>query len=238
MQQPNTKEDGIRFLVAKRNSNSSRVESTPLAAELDPLDFHNWIDFGERNEFQETMKHDKSFQSDGENSSIPVGSDVDLGAPLTDTEDFLGSQILDSEWVDDIGSLERMKELLGFVSEKTTEFLTRPPQPSSLLTDDDDDDDDDDGSIENGGLLHRLRSLDLANQSSRSELSVYTDPLQGEKRHKARKSKKTSKEVKKKKKKKKTTRSLDGLDSDSNDEEFPTYQALGDFNESGVHNAP
>jgi hypothetical protein len=234
MQQQNRNEDGIRFLVARRNSNASRVESTPLAAELEPLDFDNWIDFGERNEFQETMKHDKSLQSDGENSSIPVGSDVDLGAPLTDTEDFLGSQILDSEWVDDINSLERMKELLGFVSEKTTEFLNRPPKPPSLLSEDDDDDD----SIENGGLLDRLRSLDLANQSSRSELSVYTDPLQGEKRHKGRKSKKTSKEVKKKKKKKKATRSLDGLDSDSNDEEFPIYQALGDFNESGVHNTP
>ena len=193
----------------------------------------NWIDFGSANEFQESMQHSQQLNQNphDDESSIPIGSDVDLGAPLTDLDDFSARQDLDSEWVDDLSALERMKELLGQeISLRTVKFLSGQPKRTSMSSCLSDDDDDDSIQIDmhNGRPMSTARSM---LQSSRSSnMTASTAPMDSEKSGKSKKSSKEGKKKKKEKKekKKKKSRSRDGDHSDSGDDGYVTYHPLGE----------
>ena len=107
MEFPPPRNRGSNFQAAE-----SDRKSLPTPSEPELMNGANWIDFGSANEFQESMKDSQQLnqQLHDDDSSIPIGSDVDLGAPLTDLDDFSARQDLDSEWVDDLSALERMKE--------------------------------------------------------------------------------------------------------------------------------
>jgi hypothetical protein len=222
---------GSNFLAADNDDKSLANLLSP-----EPMDSANWIDFGEANVFHESMRHAQHLgepleedddDDDYNNSSIPVGSDVDLGAPLTDLEDFTGSQQhLDSECVDDISALERMKELLGReVSRRSAKYLSGRRKLSSLASNNSDEDQD---SIQVELLKGRSKSTSTArskmHSSKGSNTTASTAPMYGEK---LRKSKKGNKDEKKKKKKRKS-KSRDHDHSDSGDDGCLTYQPLGE----------
>jgi len=117
----------------------------------------HWIDFSADNDFQQMdnlfqqqqQQDEQQQQQDQHNyhgddtSSIPVGSDVDLGGSLTEELDFGDEDDvkLDSEMVDDEQALQHMKELLdGKITSRTKQILLaaqqqatqRPPRPGTL----------------------------------------------------------------------------------------------------------
>ena len=222
LHRPSETARGSKFLEADSNENSL---SELLEAE--PMESANWIDFGEANEFHESMRHAEQIreQHDDDDSTIPVGSEVDLGAPLTDLEDFSGSQNLDSELIDDLSALERMKELLGQeVSRRSTKYLSRRPKLSSLASSNSDEDNDAD-SIQLELLSGRsTSSRSKIHYSKGSNMTVSTAPMYGEK---PRKSKKTSTDGQMTKKTRRS-RSQDGDHSDSGDDVCLTFQPLGE----------
>ncbi|KAI2514195.1 hypothetical protein MHU86_88 [Fragilaria crotonensis] len=206
----------------------SNEKSLSELLEPEPMEGANWIDFGEANEFHESMRHAEHLweQEDDDNSTIPVGSDVDLGAPLTDLEDFNGSQNLDSELVDDLSALERMKELLGQeVSRRAAKYLSgRRKLSSRASTNSDEDQDSIQLELLNGRPTSTSTGRSKLHSSKGSNMTASTAPMYGDK---PRKSKKSSKEDKKKKKKRRS-RSRDGDDTDSGDDVCLTYQPLGE----------
>ena len=221
MEFPSPSSGGSNFLAA-----DGKMKSLPTLSEADPMNGGNWIDFGGANGFRESIKQAQHLPQhpEDDDSSIPIGSDVDLGEPLTDLDDFSASQDLDSEWVDDLSALERMKELLGQeVSLRTAKFLSGRPKRTSISSSLSEDEDD---SIQLELLHDRPASTSRSKmQSSKSSnMTASTSLMYGEKP----KSKKSSKEDKKKKKKKKKSRSRDGDHSDSGDDAGLTYQPLGE----------
>jgi hypothetical protein len=93
---------------------------------LHALNLSSWVDFPALENFQETMHESQLLRDlqEDDHSSIPVGSQVDLGASLTDQEVFEGG-CLNSEALDDAAALEHMKTLLTTVSEHTVRVLTK-----------------------------------------------------------------------------------------------------------------
>jgi hypothetical protein len=228
------------FLVVKRSSLGQSLQSSQPPLAVESLDGDNWIDFdATANEFLDTMQHaqPQSPDHDDDNSSIPLGSHVDIGAPLTDEEDFAGSPNLDSEWIDDLSSLERMKEILGQgISQRTTEFLSRPQNLSKVLQSRLSDDDTTDASLESDILLVGQKKLTGTSHSSKSSgMTASTVLMYADKPHKSKKSKddkRAGKDDKKKKKKKKKSKSRKDDDSVSSDDGFPSYEPLGDLEDS------
>lgn len=214
--------------------------------EVDPQD---WIDFDNNELFamqqqQQTTKA-SAVEDHDEQSSIPVGSDVDVGPTLTDEEEF--SPDLDSECVDDTAALKRMKKLLGHeVSLKTMQRLARYQEKI----------DEDEASLHATGSTQSERQQRRCsfNSSRSSNLDAshytnYTAPVDGKKpaSRKLTKSKKEKKEKDKKKKKKKSSRreSKGGMDQsnrskledDSDDFAFSSYLPLGDDDDSIIEEA-
>jgi hypothetical protein len=220
------------FVVAKRSSLGLSLQSSQPPLALQSLDGNTWIDFdAAANEFVDTMQHvqSQSPHHDADNSSIPVGSHVDVGAPLTDEEDFSGSHKLDSESIDDLSSLERMKELLGQeVSRRTAEVLSRPQNLANVLQTRLSDEHSTDASIGSDILLVGQKTLTGTTHSSKSSgMTASTVLMYADKPHKSKKSKDD-----KKKKKKKKSKSKKDDDTESGDDGLPTYEPLEDLDDS------
>ena len=215
-----------------RGSSLVAKNSSPLVDVQQLDEDKNWVGFPSLNEFKDTMQKVDHEDHDDDNSSIPIGSDVDLGVPLTDEEEFSGGQNLDSELVDDLKSLERMKELLGReVSRRTAKKLSRPPEPNSSCGSDGHADSSS-SSIQSEVLkCPSSRRKSLLHSSRSSGMTASISSMDEEKPRKSKKSR-----DKKKKKKKKSSKSRKEDDDDADDDGNPTYLALDNIHDSGEIN--
>lgn len=151
MESPNTRDNKEKLMAQQISPNTCSMQSSLMEQAFNsqglpspaPMSAKNegsshWIDFSADNDFQkmENMFAQQQ-QQYSDTSSIPMGSNVDLGESLTEQLDY--DVNLDSELVDDEQALALMKELLGGkVSSRSKQVLlaaaaiTKSPLPGTL----------------------------------------------------------------------------------------------------------